>query len=375
MLLRRSHVLRNVGLALTLCCCALVSFMVQPETRLAWCLLGMSGLVLVFLGRDGGVGRVPVRVGPGGISEGGKAIAPRRTIRSGWVERSFDGTRVHLDRGVLPNLELDVADEAEAATILRVLGCDPSQTVVRFPAAPAFALVGAAGAFGQFCGHALPGGSGHVSMAMFLLGVAVCLLWSLGVVVLGLRETVIGSDGVLIAGLLRNRFLPFGEIDEAFAELSGRLVVRTRSGDHVVRRMREHAAGAAAELIHAAIASPHDGSETVRVQLRQEGEASVVSWLARLRALAKQEPYRATVFGGDALWRVVDDPCATGVERTAAAVVLGAAASPADRARLRDAAARIASPRVRMAIQQVTEGADEAELAVALEAVAHDSVA
>jgi hypothetical protein len=78
---------------------------------------------------------------------------------------------------------------------------------------------------------------------------------------------------------------------------------------------------------------------------------------------------------------VVDDPGATGAERAAAAVVLGAAATPAERARLRDAAARMASPRVRVAIERVAAGAGAAgdhgddELAMAMEALAADSAA
>ena len=87
---------------------------------------------------------------------------------------------------------------------------------------------------------------------------------------------------------------------------------------------------------------------------------------------------------------MVDDPGATGVERAAAAVVLGSVATPAERARLRDAAARMASPRVRVAIQRAAasaaasagaggaNGGDAAaddELALAMEALAADSAA
>ncbi len=83
-------------------------------------------------------------------------------------------------------------------------------------------------------------------------------------------------------------------------------------------------------------------------------------WLARLRALASREPYRAAGFAGESLWRVVEDPLATGIERVAAAVVLAAAANAAERARLREAAARMASPRVRVAIERVAASGDSA---------------
>jgi hypothetical protein len=368
-LLRRSHVLRNAGLATTLVCCAL-SFLMHGELRLAWCLLGMSGLGLVFLGRESSVRRVPARACAEGVRAGAAFVAPRRTIRSGWAERTFEGSRVHLDRGMHPDLEVEAADDAEAVRILRALGCDPSQTVVRFPSAYRFvALAGAAGMLGQFCGHALPGGSGHLSTSMYLLSVAVYLLWPLWIVVLGTQETAVGSDGVFVSGPFRSRFVPFADVEAVVVESIGKLVLHTRSGGRVVRRMRGPAAEAAAELIQSAIASSHDGSEAVRLQLRRVSDGDVGAWLARLRALAAQAPYRAQAFGGDALWRVVVDPNATGVERAAAAVVLGTSGTPTDRARLRDAASRMASPRVRTAIQQITDGANEDELAVALEAL------
>jgi hypothetical protein len=134
--------------------------------------------------------------------------------------------------------------------------------------------------------------------------------------------------------------------------------------------MRGPAADAAVDLIRSAIAPGSGDSEPARRQLRRDGDGDVGAWLARLRSLASHATYRTATFGGDSLWRVVDDPNATEVERAAAAVVLGAAATDDERARLRNAAARMASPPVRVAIQRVADPVDDAELAVAMEAVA-----
>ncbi len=381
MLLRRSHVLRNAGIAVALVACA-TSFLLHGDLRLMWFIgLGGTGVFLALMGVDGSVRQVRASLDAAGVHVGGRVIAPRRTIRSGWVEQSLEGSRVRLHRGLRPDVELEAANDAEAATVLHALACDPSQTVVRFPSVHrffTFALT--AGMAGQLCGHELLRGGGHLSWAQYLLTVAICSLWSLILFVVGPYEMSVGVDGVLVWGILRNRFIPFAEIDDAVVESAGKLVVRTRTSRKVVFRMPAPAAEAAAELIQSAITSSHSGSEAVRLQLRRqhEREGDVGAWLARLRSLASHEPYRATAFGGDALWRVVDDRLATGAERAAAAVVLGAAATSAERARLRDAAARMASPRVRVAIQRVADPAGRAgeeELAVAMEAIATESVA
>jgi hypothetical protein len=384
-MLRRSRILRNVGLSVAAVACA-VSFLLHGDLRLMLFIgMGGMGVFLALLGLDGSVREVRASIDAAGIRVGEKVVAARHTIRAGWIERSYAGTRVHLDRGVYPDIELEAADDAEAGTLLRAVACDPSQTVVRFPSVYRFVtLAVSAGMAGQLCARELVGRDGrHASTPQFLLLFVTCCFWPLVAYGFRPREMSVGADGVLVSGFLRNRFVLYAEIESAVVESVGKLVLWTRTHDRLVSRMSGPAAEAAAELIESAITSPHSGSEAVRLQLRREGESEgdAGAWLARLRSLASLEPYRAVAFGRDALWRVVDDPGATGAERAAAAVVLGAAATPAERARLRDAAARMASPRVRVAIERVAAGAGAAgdhgddELAMAMEALAADSAA
>jgi hypothetical protein len=374
MLLRRSHVLRDAGIAVAVLAWA-TSGLLHADARLMWLIgLGGTGVFLALLGLDAGVRQVRASVDGGGVRVGDTVVVARKTIRSGWIERSFEGVRIHLDRGVYPDAELQAWSDEEAVTLLRALACDPSQTVVRFPSIHrSVAMAGSAAMAGQLFARDLIGWGGHPSASQFLLLLASCFLWALLIFVFKPHETSVGVDGVLISGLLRSRFVPFAEIESAAVESVGKVVLRTRAGGRVVCRMRGAAADAAVDLIRSAIAPGSGDSEPARRQLRRDGDGDVGAWLARLRSLASHATYRTATFGGDSLWRVVDDPNATEVERAAAAVVLGAAATDDERARLRSAAARMASPPVRVAMQRVADVADpvdDAELAVAMEAVA-----
>ncbi len=144
----------------------------------------------------------------------------------------------------------------------------------------------------------------------------------------------VGSDGVLLSRPIRSRFIPFADIESATVEDVGKVVMRTRTHGTIIHRLRAAAAEAAVEQIQSSMASIGPHAEPVRQQLRREGP-NVHAWLARLRTLAGRGSYRAVGLVGDALWRVMDDPGATGAERAAAAVIVGEAATPEERARLR----------------------------------------
>ncbi|HTB76887.1 MAG TPA: hypothetical protein VK762_26765 [Polyangiaceae bacterium] len=382
-LLRRSRPLWDLGVALGVVG-FVTSFAMRGDLRLPWLIgLGTTGAALALMGREGTASRVSCSLRPDGIAIGKRLAFPRTTIRSAWIERNYQGRRVHVDRGFYSDLELEAADDSEAETILRRLGCDPSQTAVAFPSSSRLAaLAGAIG--GQLCAHVLVGHDGIFTASVLTLSIVSCAVWYFLFLVFGRHVTSIGSDGVLLSGLLRSRFVPFADLVSAAVVSPGKLVLQARRrGERrerpaeFVRWMRGPAADAAAELIQSAATASGGGSEALRRQLRREGEGrgegagageragagegsdlrDVGRWLARLRALAVREPYRAAGFAGDSLWRVVDDPLATGVERIAAAVVLGTGATAAERARLRDAAARMASPRVRVAIERVADSA------------------
>jgi hypothetical protein len=375
-LLRRSSVLRRVGIALAVAA-GLIGLFAHGDMRLLWFIgLGTVGATLILFGRETNPLRIAASLGPDGVRVGGKLVVRRASIKAGWLERGHEASVVRLHRGVLPPVELEAKDEAEARTLLRAVDRDSSQCVVRFPSALRLVMV-LSSLGGQLIGRVLihenpPDHHGFSHEGLFGLLVVVLLFacWR--------DETAIGSDGVLVSTPLRRRFLPFAEIESAVVEGLGKVVLRTRTHGTIVRRMPEPAARAAVELIQASMASLDDGgSEPVLQQLRRDArDRDARAWLTRLRTLANRGSYRAVGLLGDPLWRVMDDPGATGAERAAAAVVLEAVATPAERVRLREAASRIASPRVRVAIDRVArhepkreELAQAEELALALEAL------
>jgi hypothetical protein len=362
-LLRRSHVMRNAGGVIALAG-FVIAFASHGDARLIW-LIGLvtAGAALAVLGLEGTLRRVSASLDASGVRVGDRLVVPGETIRSGWVERGTEGIGVYLDRGLRPAARLEAHDDVEARAFLRALGRDPSQVLVRFQSGTRTALI--VGAIpGQLVAHGVMGHAQPrdlwVLFATLSVALTPFLLWK--------SEMSVGSDGVLLSRPIRSRFIPFADIESATVEDVGKVVMRTRTHGTIVHRLRAAAAEAAVEQIQSSMASIGPHAEAVRQQLRREGP-NVHAWLARLRALAGRGSYRAVGLVGDALWRVMDDPGATGAERAAAAVIVGEAATPEERARLRGAAARIASPQVRVAIERAADPADEGELAVALAAI------
>jgi hypothetical protein len=68
------------------------------------------------------------------------------------------------------------------------------------------------------------------------------------------------------------------------------------------------------------------------------------------------------------LWEVVEDPAVDSTARAGAAMMLRRTLDDGGRARLRVAAGACASPRLRVALDAVADGGDEAAVAAALEA-------
>jgi hypothetical protein len=350
-LLRRSYFLWNVGALIGLVGCALAFADVGHHRFLLVLAFGTVTAALFVLGAEGFLHRVPASLDGGGIRVGNRIVAKSGTIRSGWIERSPESSIVHLDRGYRLPVRLEARDESDAEALLRALKRDPTHALARFPSASRLAFL-AACIWGQLFAHALLGrGPSHV------VSLAAALLLVLPLLV-GLRDVMC---------------IAFGEVESAVTQdcappSSRKVVIVTRTHETFVRKMKTAAADAALERVQAAMGARGFSIDPVRVQLRRNGP-DVRAWLARLRSFARPGPYRAAGAADDLLWRVIDDPGAAESERAAAALVLGADATQDERSRLRRVAARTASPRVRVAIERVAEGAGEDELAAAMAAI------
>ncbi|HEX4445212.1 MAG TPA: hypothetical protein VH044_00690 [Polyangiaceae bacterium] len=361
-LLQRPYILRLVGLVCAVAGAA-IGLASRSDMKIVWIIgLGMLGLVLVVIGGEGTQRRIRASLGVDGVRVGGRVALRRGAFRAAWVEQDADGTRIRLRRRFLPDLRVEATDEHDAGSLLARMGLAPLQSVMRFGSRRSGAVV-----LGTIVGQVMARGVFEVNHATAVASCAMYVVVAVAFYLLMWQQLAVGCDGVLLRGPFARRFLPFADIESAFCEESGRLVLRTHAGEILVRRLDPSAAQAVVWQIQTGVGQVQAAPETVKRQLRREGD--VTAWLARLRALAIPGSYREAGVAGEVLWRVLEEPGATASERAAAAVAIGAFATPEERVRLRVAAARVASPRVRVAIERVADPTDEAELAEAMAAV------
>jgi hypothetical protein len=351
-LLRHTYTLRNSGLAIA-AAGAIIGLSVSGDARI----LSLVGLLfiggfLALLGIEGTPQRIDARLDELGVRVADRIVGRRRSFRAGWIERDRERTCVHVD-GVRPALRLEARDVADARRLLRLLGLDGAQTVLRFRSYSSAVWM-------QLVAQVAL--QSTVEIRRFTgVTLAQIALWALFVVALWVvtffsihGETIIGADGVLFRGRLRRRFVPFSEIASVDCEGSAKLVVRTRDGTTFTRSLPAPAAQAALEAIQGSLASVGGTPEALRRRLRRStSDEDPAVWLGRVRALAAPVSYRAAGLAAEVLWQVIDDPGASPSERAAAAVALDVNATQAERQRLHEVAARIASPQVRVAIEHV----------------------
>jgi hypothetical protein len=351
-LLRRAYTVRNAGLAIA-AAGAVVWFSTRGDSRIVWaCGLTITGVLTALLGLEGEAQRVDARLDALGVRIADRCVARRESFRAAWIERDGTRTCVHV-LGVRRDVRLEASDVADGHRLLRLLGLDRSQTVLRLPLYPVATWMNVVASMVMNvtfldCVHR-DTTSARIALGAFLAA----LIY--GTTFFFLRgELVVGADGVLLRRPLRSEFLPFSEIQSVDCPLRTNLVVRTRAGKAFSCSMSATAARAALEAIELSLASDGGQPEVLRHRLgRETSDEDASAWLTRVRALARSASYRTGGVGADVLWRVIDDPGASASERAAAAVALDVSATAEDRRRLHEVAARIAEPHVRIAIEHV----------------------
>ena len=99
------------------------------------------------------------------------------------------------------------------------------------------------------------------------------------------------------------------------------------------------------------------------------GEGDIPAWIQRLRAVTLRHTHRTGAISADHLWPVLESPGAKPMERAAAAVALGGELDERSRQRIAQAASATASPRLRVVLDAVHEGAEDDALAEAVAAL------
>jgi hypothetical protein len=160
----------------------------------------------------------------------------------------------------------------------------------------------------------------------------------------------VGRDGIFIRGTSKPRFFGYSSFDEV--RLTGVHLDLVRAGK-VVLRLQLHGADAAraeslAERIRAALALSNrtDGAHLL-------ARTAVAGLLGR--AAQGATDYRQASVTREQLWELVEGEATDEQARVAAATALADSGGREDRGRLRVAAAHVADPRVRIALEELAE--------------------
>lgn len=187
------------------------------------------------------------------------------------------------------------------------------------------------------------------------------------------KRLIIGTDGLLIEGGIRRRFVPLGEITDVFGSRHG-IVIRLGERAEIPLNTTRRALGPSlVDRLKEALASARGGGEEPTALVARGGR-SLPEWREALRRLSSSGGYRGERVSADALLRAAESIEAPLDQRIGAAMAIGLGEDEEAKARLRIAVEGIANESTRAAMEAAIEGAEEeAAIAEALEAEARSA--
>jgi hypothetical protein len=302
------------------------------------------------------------------------AVLRSRLVSAKIIPQPRDGVIVELRRRLDPYpARVALLTDPHARAFVRELGLDAREGLTRF--------------------HVPLTGVALVAswMAAVLVGItAIALLKAFALFLLPLgiwmatasrRTVTIGTDGILIEGYWRRRFVPYSSVEFLEREHSGPtwrpMVSRgfflvLHSGERIyLHTMHERLRDGMFEgdyLFDAAVAhhraAVHDAPNATVALSR--GGRSAAEWIRELRT-AREPRYRVAAIPDEEIYSVLVDPSADKSARAGAAVCLATAGDEA-RAKVRIAAEDVAAPELRAAIDAALSD-DEEALARSLDAL------
>ncbi len=313
------------------------------------------------------------------LSVGDKRF-PRERIRRAMLLPGRLGARpnVRVEIANRPVMQLGVRDEHEGRQLLRAMGLDASQVVVRFRAPPSAAAEHWLAA--RLIQRVTP-----IVVVMIALGArsfvvhptfSILALLAVALLPRLLPSSVdVGADGVLVRWLWMKRFIRAADIARvsAFEEVRGskrrfgtRLVLASgRNVDIPVRGANEEAELLTERIREAASAGL--GGDGSAAALLDRGSLAIREWVNRLKGLGvgATATFRSAAIDAERLWELLESPGAPAKDRAAAAVALSTIDEEGAKTRIRVAASAVAEPRLRVAIEAAS-GEDDAALEEAL---------
>jgi hypothetical protein len=332
-----------------------------------------------------------------GLLRDGRVVVPHDELKQGFVMPFGPAALVRIERrGMAPPMLVRVDDIASGRTLLRALGLDASQRVADVKAAPWLVtqpvqkqlLLTLGPILGVFVPLILGSAAALGKQAPFavITLVPVLLAYIFGVVLAPMKIRI-GTDGVLIRWLWKERFIPFSEIEDvvsyeeemggkqyagAILHLAGGETTKICTGqkgftdgdsESVVERLRE------------ALEEHRTQTHGTDASALSRGSRSALDWVRALKRLGAgaDTDLRHAGMSLEALLSAVHDTTLDAASRAGAAVAALPYVTPAEKRRIRVAAETTALPKLRVALETVTkEGAEETEIARALEEVATD---
>ncbi len=311
-------------------------------------------------------------------------VAPRDAFVGAAIERIRDDGQCRLllvynDRG-LSKITLLVPDIATAKAVSRALGIDADQRVTRVSFSqtwglperylPTIALSLILGALFVFA-------HGFIPIGWLVMFIVVLVSHRLAQARVNQTRLTVGSDGVFRERFMRDRFVSFAKIARVTRK-DGGLFLELRDGGamRLIRRRltaADEVRSPMFDIFAELLALQIQRAMEVRHELTRAAEDdSLVArrgrppkkWIDDLRSAPRTgNDYRTLPVGDESLPRLVADASRAADARIGAAIALRAREGEAVVPQLRVAAATTASPKLRVALEKIADGAPDDELA------------
>jgi hypothetical protein len=308
--------------------------------------------------------RTDIAIDDEGLHVGGSLAVARDDIASVRLASARSAT-VEVVPRTGPSLELTLASVYQADEAVAALGRSPVTALRVEKSSPALDRVAGlldGSAAGLLAAVALGAAFAVISpwlFAMFMAAYAVELATRTAIEV--------GRDGVLLTGGGKRRFVSFTDVKEVGSDAYGAIAFVLRSGDPIVANAgsRERGAMLLKRIQRCRHLAGGEISDANARQVLLQDDRPLAERLPELRKLgrADQASYRDASVPREQLWRIVEDTTLEASTRVGAAVALSSELADPDRARLRVVAEATASPRTRVALEEVAaETSDDARL-------------
>ncbi len=341
--------------------------------------LGLAALFSLRERRWPRLERGTIEADAAGVKQDGKLVVAREAVTQGLALPVAGAGLVRLNRR-WPRSPVDIVawDEAEGRALLSALGLDAAQTAVDIPAASGHHLLS-----GLVKGAAVAGFVAAwflINTVLIGLGLPFLVWLILFFVARGLmarNSTVrVGVDGVQFRWLWMREFTRFADVKAVRLIKKEKVqMVELLLHDGKTRHIPVAADNQADEESFAfrrivqALELFRERRGAGEIEALARGAREPADWLRALRGLAAgaNAGMRTAPVAIERLWAILDDPSAPSAARAGAAASLASTAGKKERERIRIAAATVAEPKLRVAIEKtIQDGASDDEIAEAL---------